>query len=246
MLIDDDTRAKIRQHQATYAQGVKRIQNNPDLSAEGKRKQLAVLKHHTQQTIDALVRAAAENYERHVSGLERQIFGIHDIPNDVQAAIAWRDAQDRVAQIKTADEARQMMRRSIRSGDGLLARALFERAWDVAGNALLGSGWGDIVNLYLNKLRPDLADTVRELAALRNADNPRQHIAQQMETSLFTPPELAGMSVADAQQAASEAGDAPGPSTEHLNPGAGEDRPQSAREAWAKFVEESRSGAYGA
>lgn len=240
MPIDDESLRQIRRIQNAYATNVKQVQADADLSPQGKGRRLAVLQHRAQTRIAEIRKNADGTAAARRTALERQMFGIHDIPDDISAAISYRDAQDRVAEIKTGAEAQLMMRRAIRSGDGLLARALFDRGWELAGDRLLGSGWGEVVNAYVSQMRPDLADAVNELAALQTADTRGRRFSEQLETSLFTPPELAALNPGDVRDAIAEA------SVEGLQPGGGTSSEPTARQAWVQAVRESKEGVHGA
>lgn len=240
MPLDDDTVKRIRRIHAAYDAKVKQVQADRTLSEHGKARHIAMLHHEHQTQINKLAEASNQTYQQLITQIERKLFGIHDIPNDVSATLSYRDAVDRVADVKTAAEAQLMLRRAHRSGDGILARALFERAWDASGEALAGSGWGELVNDYVRGFRPELADDVAELANLQQANNRQNRMAEQIETSLYQPPELAKMAPGDRREAISDA------SVAGLEPGGGTSSDPTVNEAWAKFAAESRDGAYGA
>lgn len=243
MPVDDDSKRRIRTIANTYSAEVKRIQANSDLSPTGKQRALAALRHRRQTEIDTIKSQANEVYVSHRAKLERELFGIHDIPNDIAASINWRDAVDRVSGLKTGADAQLMLRRAIRHGDGLLCRAIADRAWEMAGSIMNGTGWGEVIGEYFNQVRPDLADKAEELATLQRIDNKAGRLNDQIETSLFTPPELAAMSPGDRRQveAAAAAETAAG-----LTPGGGTSQAQTAQQAFGQFARESSEGAYGA
>lgn len=205
MPIDQDSMAAIRRAQNRYAREIEQIRGNVMLSEEGKRRQMAVARHRALAEITQLREAATAAWSARKAELEKQLFSIRDQANGVEAAISYRDAQDRVAELKTAAEAQLLLRRAIRTGDDLLARALFERAWDVGGDRMAGSGWTEIIHAYVEQLRPDLAPAVEELAVLQNADTRAGRMAEQMETGVHVPPEIAAMSPAEVAQAVTEA-----------------------------------------
>jgi hypothetical protein len=239
--LDNESLAKIRRIHAAYAAKVKLVQADRNLSEYGKQKALAVLHHTHQAQIQGIAESAEATYRQAMTTLERKMFGVHDIgANDINAAISYRDAQDRVAQIKTPAEAQLMLRRADRSGDKLLARALFDRAWEASGEVLASSGWGEVVNDYVQTFRPDLAADVQELANLQQLNSRRHRMNEQIETSLFQPPELARMSPGDRRQAIAEA------TTAGLQPGGGTSSDPTPGEEFARMVRETSEGVNGA
>ena len=211
MPIDDDSMKRIRRRQAAFDRRVKAIRADPNLSAHGKRRAMAVERHAAVTDIENIKAAAAQAYTARKQELERRMFGVHDHKGDVSALVSYRDAQDRVAEIKNGAEAQLMMRRAIRNGDTLLARALFDRGWEQSGDRIMGSGWGEVVKAYVADVRPDLAESVNELGHLQHigADRTRR-LTDAMETGVHMPPEMEGMSTYDQQRAATEAADTEG------------------------------------
>lgn len=211
MPIDDDSLKRIRRRQDTYSRRVKKIREDPNLSGEGKRRAMAVERQNALSDIEQIKTAANTAYESRVRDLERKLFGIRDIPNDIHAAISYRDAQDRVREIANGGEAQQMMARALRNGDDLLARALFDRGWELRGDRIANSGWGEVVNAYVSEMRPDLADDFSELAHLQQINTRERRMHEAIETGVHTPAELSGenyMSPAEQLAAAREAQEA--------------------------------------
>lgn len=194
MPLDKNTRNTIANRLATYNRKVKAIRDNPNLSDVGKKQELAKLYATEHAAVTGLRQTAAGNIDKRRADLEKQLFAVGAQSNQAQAITAYRDAQDRVANLKTGAEAQLMMRRAIRTGDTYLAQALFNEGWDRAGNKLTGSGWGEVVDAYVGAVRPDLQDAVQELATLQNADTRVSRFEEQIGYSVNRPPELQGMS----------------------------------------------------
>lgn len=103
---------------------------------------------------DELNRRAAKARTRELEDTG-SAFGVAGLPGDAASlTISLRDAQDRVAQAKSADELRGMLERANRSSDEVLARAVAEKAFN--------DGDGDTLNLFL-ETRPALEDKLQRL-----------------------------------------------------------------------------------
>lgn len=204
MPLDDASLKRIRTIQGRYNAEVKAVQGNADLSLTGRQKVLARLRHTALGEIAKVKEAAETAYWQRVRDLERRAFSVTDYGANPSAAVSFRDAQDRVAQVKTGHEAQLMMRRAIRAGDTLLCRALFDEGWQRRGDRINGSGWGAIIGSYVADVNPSLGPVVEELAALQDANTRRHRLGEQMETDVFMPEEVATMSHAERQQAVAE------------------------------------------
>lgn len=195
-----NNRTQITNRIAAYNKRAKEIRANPDLSDAGKRKALAKLYAAEKNTVAKLRDTDNNTVATRRAQLEKQLFSIGSEPNYGQAVIAYRDAKDRVRQIKTGHDAQLAMREAIRDGDAYMAKALFSRAWDQSRDRLTGSGWGAIVNAYVNEYAPRLASAAEELARIQNADTRAARMTQAIETSVTRPPELQGMTEYDLQR----------------------------------------------
>lgn len=190
MSLDKDTRTTIVNSNVGYNRKVKAIRDNPDLSAEGKRKALAKLYTHQQAAVATMRQAAAGNVAKRRTDLEKQLFAVG---GDPMATMAYRDAVSRANAVKTGHDAQLMMRQAKRDGDEYLARALFSRGFDQARDRLTGAGWGEVVDEYVGTFRPELGPAVTELATLQNADTKRARLEESVATGVNRPPELQGV-----------------------------------------------------
>jgi hypothetical protein len=123
--------------------------------------------------------------------LARIVFGNPDGVGGSEL-IAIRDAQDRAAQLDSADDAKAMLHRASQNGDGSLARAVAEAAFN--------RGWTEVAQDYadqtgksnaLNLLAEDRAHTYENLAdtAVFRLRNPEE-LSLASEPALRTLAEL--------------------------------------------------------
>lgn len=176
--------------QERYNEDVARVRENPDLSDEGRQRQLADLYAGAKVKVAKHITAEREMVARRRTELERELFGARKSPmQDAGSfAISARDASDRAAQIKTADEALDLLRRAETNGDDVLARAVArvsaERMY--SGIRLEDAKWEGILNDYVGS-RPHLQATVEELGEIEDMSAP----AVFSPFSIFKPPGVA-------------------------------------------------------
>lgn len=206
-----DTR-QVAEIQQRYARRVEEIRRDRALSEFGRAREMLLARRQAEREMQRLT----ERYERERADrrrkLESKLFSIHDMPDKTTAAISLRDAMDRVADIQTPAEAERMLRRAIRSGDHILARAVVDRAAEMAKTPLSSDGWDRVVGAYVEQLRPDLRGAYEELKALEAEDAPRARLARQMATGLAVPAEMAHLTPGDQRQILTEAENGGGPS----------------------------------
>lgn len=206
MPIDDDSMRKIRRRQDAYNREIARIRGNANLSGQGKRQAMAAARQNAVTDIGQIKNAANVAYQQRRQQLERKLFDVSaEYADSVNASLSFRDAQQRVAGLKSGAEAQGLMAAALRSGDHLLQKALFSEAWARAGDRMTNSGWGEVARGYIQHARPDLAPVVDELSHLQEIDTRQRATAEAIETGVHLPPEMANMSPHDQQQAAAEA-----------------------------------------
>ena len=154
----------------TYLLEVKQLLQDRDLSDDGRKRRLADSYLKTRRQLDKLAVAEQENLASRQTSLERDLFGARRaLGADAGTyAISARDASDRAAQIKTSDEARDVLRRAEADGDELLARAAVRqcvRASDASMSRQSSEKWDQVTRSYLDK-RPNLEPVVEELAEI--------------------------------------------------------------------------------
>ena len=163
--------------------------NNPDLSLEGRRNQIARVYGEAKRDMDALQAKWASNSTTTAVSLTQQLFGATSTSG--ADAISARDADDRAAQIETGAQALALLERAENNGDGVLARALAQRAFSERGN-FFGSDWDPVLERYLST-RPGVAKKMEDLAAAARAS-----IASGIQSAgvffIVEPTEILGMS----------------------------------------------------
>lgn len=251
MPLDPKTREQIRKRIASYARNVQRIRDDKNLSDTGKRRALARLDLTERRAIDNLKVAGEAAYRRRRAELEQKLFSVEDyLHDDVNAALSYRDAVDRISEVRGIDQARTLYNRAARSGDHLLARAVISYAWEQIGASPDGAPWAEIVHNYLDRW-PGLRNVAVELGQLRDMDSKEGRLRDQITASLTRLPELHGMSDHDIGKLASEGGwTPPAESTSdavaNVKAGAAGPASPTAVQQVNEFITESRDGVHGA
>lgn len=184
---DKQTAETIR---ANAEQAYAAARSNEDLSATALRKQLAQTYLKAKADMDALQQRSTTGVTTSRDAAYQAAFGLNDMGTTAgdraSAAVSYRDAQDRIAALKSAREADALMTRALGSGDELLARALAQTAYD---QRAYDTTWGDILNRYL-ATRPAAQRAVEQLLAI---DSTKVGAQSMFAFILATPSELAGM-----------------------------------------------------
>ena len=202
MPLDTGQIAKIQQR---YARRVDEIRRNRTLSDFGRAREMLLARRQAERELQRLTERADQERADRRRKLEKRLFSIHDMPDKVSAAISLRDAMDRVADIQAPAEAERMLRRAIRAGDHILARAVVDRAAEMSKTPAASTGWDRVVGAYVEQLRPDLRGAWEELKGLEAEDTPRARLARQMATGLVEPAEVAHLAPGDRRQILTEA-----------------------------------------
>jgi hypothetical protein len=101
----------------------------------------------------------------------------------------FRDAQERIAKVKQADELGEVMESASSSGDDMLLRAAFARAWRESTNPFGNDAWAGLVAEYAAQ-NPGV---VRDLDALRSLTTVRgatRSFLERMGMTVAKPQEL--------------------------------------------------------
>lgn len=196
---------QINRIQQKYARRVEEIRRDRTLSDYGRAREMLLARHQAEREMQQLTEREARDRADRRRKLESRLFSIQDMPDKTAAAISLRDAMDRVADIDTPAEAERMLRRAIRSGDHILARAVVDRAAEMSKTPLASTEWDRVVGAYVEQLRPDLRGAYEELKGLQAEDTPRARLTRQMATGLAVPPEVAALGPADQRQILTEA-----------------------------------------
>ncbi|WP_186626598.1 hypothetical protein [Rhodococcus sp. BP22] len=137
------------------------IRANTNLSATGRRQQIAAAYDTARETVDYARGKHEWTKQAHRQRLERKVFGPSTKTLTGADAISWRDAQDRAAKLLPTSysephnnaaleaEALTTLNRALQSGDDHLARAIVTVAFD--------QRWADVANAYSNAVaNPDV------------------------------------------------------------------------------------------
>ena len=201
-MLNDKERATAAEVQQRLRRTVSVIRANPNLSPQGKRSAIARATLEARAGMAELRSASDARDSARRADLEFRLFGLgtKDGSTDVLAA---RDARDRASRIKTPGEAAQLLAGANRAGDTSMARAIFERAWDMA-PADPGGHWAGVARSYLDN-RPAAQRDAAELAGLldgTSADRFRDRVA----TEILPPDEV---KAGNLEALAAEPGDGP-------------------------------------
>jgi len=102
------------------------IEQNPNLSAEGKKLEIAEVNDYLKSSMAALRAEEGKLADDKRAELERTVLGTVD--TDPSSVISYRDAQDRAEKITDSAEAERLMSRALSSGDKTLAIAIAHTA----------------------------------------------------------------------------------------------------------------------
>lgn len=196
--MDDQTLERITSKIADFNTQLAKIRADKHLSDLGRRERIVALTDATRAEAarlrgDADAKAGAQR-----KALERRIFGLSPAASSSDV-ISFRDAQDRVERVKSAEELASLMERAATTGDRALLRAGFAKAFERSRNALSGGQWEGLVSEYVND-HPEVADDVREYEQLSSSRALTAEFAERMATSVPTPPEYHDRSVLSDEQ----------------------------------------------
>lgn len=154
--VNEMTKQSADQIRTTFNDQAAAVRLRPELNTRAMRVLMAQAYVKAKAKMDALAATATETGTTTLASLTRAAFSIDDIagsnPVDRAAAsVSYRDAQDRVAAIESADEADALLTRAEDSGDELLARAIAQRAYAEQGNGFWSdSRWIEVLNRYVS------------------------------------------------------------------------------------------------
>jgi hypothetical protein len=175
-------------HAAAYNAKVAEIRADATLSPLGRRRQLQELYATTKAAVDPLKAdlVATETDTRAV--IERRLFGL---PRGADAGdvIAFRDAQDRVAGVKSPTALAELMERASGSGDETLLRAAAQHAWTQSRNPLASADWDGLVAEY-GRQRPQAGRDLEQFTQMNTSRGRTQEFADRMAMAVSEPAEL--------------------------------------------------------
>ncbi|WP_061269435.1 hypothetical protein, partial [Cellulosimicrobium funkei] len=193
---------KIESIRRRYADKIESIRNDRTRTEEWKTGQLAKVYLNIHSLVEQ-AQARADATERGtLRDAQHQVLGTVGLKGDnASLIISQRDAADRVANIKTAGQALQLLGQASTTGDQVLARA-------VAGIALRNQ-WVEVADAFLAEY-PELNDPYNLLWANEHGgpSSLEQEVFLESAIDSLRPRELAGMGLFHIQHLASKAEDA--------------------------------------
>jgi hypothetical protein len=159
----DDLRAKAAGIQNRWARTSDSLNNDINLSDSGKQAKRDSEHAQVNAKLSDLRKQEKEIIVAKRQSLEKRLFGLSSVTSsDPGQIIAYRDAQDRAAQLSDADTAREVLAAAMRSDDKTLAAAVLARALD--------NGWSGIVAEYV-KQNPTAGEDLDDLATIQQYDS---------------------------------------------------------------------------
>ncbi len=161
--------------QELYRKDLQRLRDDKDLSVDGRQRRIAQLHASTKAKLakhrDADSQLLAKRYQE----LENQLYVAHK-PFSQDAAtfsISLRDASDRAAQLRTADDAQQLLSRALANGDDVLARVIVQHSMGqsyAAGTPVMAGKWESVLTSFI-EVNPNLQPVVEELGEIESMTN---------------------------------------------------------------------------
>ncbi|MDQ0922483.1 hypothetical protein QF038_000991 [Pseudarthrobacter sp. W1I19] len=147
------------QIQDNYAEALKRIRSDNNLTPEGKKEKIAAEYNSASAALGAIKDSenSAKTLRTHV--LRRDLFG-NTTTADALTAISFRDAQDRVGSLGQFDQekALKLLDQAEISGDTVMVKALMQRAIELS--------WNEVANSHAEN-HPFYGDKLKELLSLQ-------------------------------------------------------------------------------
>lgn len=185
--MDQQTFDKIRQMVTRYTEKVAEIRADQNLSDLGRRNAIVAEYTKARTEVDRLRGDdVAADYARQ-KALKQRLFGLSGSASSSDV-ISFRDAQDRVEKVKSAQELGDLMERASSVGDRSLLQAGFGLAYERSSRLGSGGGWDAIVGEYVEQF-PSAAGDLAEYRALTNSTSMTNAFAQKMQTTVPVPPE---------------------------------------------------------
>jgi hypothetical protein len=188
MATPEETKASIIALVTQYNANVKTTREDLTLSPLGKRRALQALYDST----SARVADLRSTIDRDTNGdrrtLERRLFGLA-AGADATEVVSYRDATDRVATAKKPAEVGDLMERAAGTGDEMLVRAGFARAWRESRKPMSSDDWQAIVAEYLDQY-PGARRDAEALATMTSPRGATRNMLEQMGMTVSRPREL--------------------------------------------------------
>lgn len=158
----ENLRGQAEKLRNAYQTSIQNINDDPNLSAAGR---LASLQN-VQRPDDKMQSLLAQEQDALTSTADQLVRKLGGTPGpSAQDIIAWRDAQDRAAQVTDPAEAQDAMTTALTRGDTQLAQAHLHQA--------MNQGFNGAMEAYV-AANPDATQDVNDLHAIRRYQNDRQ------------------------------------------------------------------------
>lgn len=180
-----ETQERAAYLQAKYSQRLEGIRGDKHLSEDGRRRELAQVFLRARDELRRLREEEAASLASRRRSIERSLFGFGSARGDA-AMLSFRDAQQRVADIKSPRQALALLEGAERSGDHVLAQAIAAHAW--------GRSWRTVLDAYAAE-RPGVIDqfhALDEIERLEGRHGAGNRMTSDMLFRLQPPQELRG------------------------------------------------------
>lgn len=221
-----DYTAEAKRIRARHTALANDINNRRDLSADGRKRQLARLQVDAKRELRALrEQAAAANAARRDQIMDR-LFRNPD-SYDSSAVISYRDALERADRVNNPTEAASLLKLAQRTGDAALARAVAAKALDAAmSDRNGGDGWVNVVNAWgaEDNGRDELLTELSEITAV---DAPTSRLQDSFQFAVHAPRGLSRDDDVDQLAAAADPAEATAPDPRDAFPWKNGDLPEA-------------------
>lgn len=188
MATPDATKQQIIDLVSQYNHDVTATREDLTLSPLGRHRRLEQLYTAARDRVSQLRSGLDQDAHGDRRELERRLFGLPP-GSDATDAISFRDATDRVSAVKRAEDLGELMERSASTGDELLLRAGFARAWRESTNPLGSDVWAGLVSEYADQY-PAVARDLDALRALTTTRGATRNFLERIGMTVTRPREL--------------------------------------------------------
>jgi hypothetical protein len=185
--MDEIAREQCRQAVKAHNAKLQHIRNDRTLSEHGRREAIRASYDQTVQTVSKVKAEQAAKRETQRSGLQRLLFGLSPAATTAEV-VAFRDAQDRVAQVKDAAALGELMQRAHDAGDRQLLKAAAAHAFANSRNDIGGRHFGLLVDEYAEQTAT--GRTLEEYRAVLSTASATASAVEALETTPPVPAEL--------------------------------------------------------
>jgi len=188
MATPEQTKQQIIDRVSQFNADVQATREDLTLSPVGRYRRLKSLYETTRDQVGQMRSTLDQGNNGDRRTLERRLFGL-PAGADASDAVSFRDAQDRVEQVRRAEDLGELMERAATSGDEMLLRAGFARAWRESLNPLGSDTWSGLVSEYLDQY-PAARRDADALAQLMSPGGKTRAFAEQIGMTVAKPAEL--------------------------------------------------------